>query len=259
MNQLTRLQKQAIDCATKGEWQQAVEANEAILVNDAQNISALNRLGFCYMQLGKKKQAIEAYEKVLEIEKLNGVAKKYLEMLKKNITMKAEHINASEDFVEEPGKSKVIQLHRLAGNVVTERLMVAMRCELKSKGRFVTVTTKDGEYIGSLPEDISKHLSQLMKTGNKYECLIRSVSKSECAVFIKETLRSSENEHIPSFVSPKVSFSDDILLETPEEGSIDSELSDEATEVEFEETDDSDDTDTKEQIPLDVLGQVLEH
>lgn len=260
MNHLAHLQKTAIDHAKNGEWQDAAATNAAIVEIDPTNISALNRLGFCYMQLSETAQAIEMYERVLAIEKLNSVAKKYLQMLQNNITLKAENINASEDFVEEPGKSKVIQLHRLAGNLVLERLMVAMRCELKCKGRYVTVSTKDGEYIGSLPEDISKHLSQLLKTGNVYETFIQSVSKNECAVMVKEVSRSAENLHTPSFFASKTQFDDSILLDVTEGDGMDDELpADDEAESDLHAPDEEVDEESKETIPPDVLGDVFEH
>src|SRR5690606_5800095 len=107
--------------------------------------------------------------------------------------------------------------------------------------------------------DISKHLTNLIKTGNMYDCFIRSISKNGCSVFIKEKSRSEENLHTPSFFSAKVAFTDDVLVDPSDDGGMENETgNEEATEVEFEDNS-NDDDDSKESIPLDVLGEVLNH
>ncbi len=216
MNQLFQLQKKSIDFAKNGDWENAVKINLDILVQSPKDIGALNRLGFCYIQLNKKNEAIETYTKVLSIDKVNPIAKKYLDLLKQNIKVRSQQRNIYEDFVEEPLKTKIVALDRLAGPKVLNKLAVATICLLKTKGRYVCVQTEDGEYIGSLPEDISFHLSALIKTGNEYLCLIRSVSKQECVVFIKEKFASEVNRHIPSFLnhgkSAQSDVDEDVLL-----------------------------------------------
>lgn len=262
MNQLiSQFQKQAIAAAKQGDWEQSAHWNESIIEQEPRNVSALNRLGFCYIQLGKSKDATKMYQKVLEIEKLNAVAKKYLQMLdSKQGVIKQSQIDMFQDFVEEPGKTKIIQLGRLCGPALLDELSVGSRCTLKTKGRFVTVLSKQGEYIGSLPEDISLHLSQLIKTGNTYDCVIRSSSKQECSVFIKETFRSPENLHTPSFLSNKrngVNDSDEDILYA---GLMDDETvpvkEDDAVSEDLQ-NDNDDDSDMKETLPSDILGDVM--
>lgn len=257
MNQLLILQKKSIDFAKNGDWDSAVQTNQEIIEQNPADIGALNRLGFCYVQLGKKDEAISTYQKVLEIEKVNPIAKKYLDLLKQNIKVKRQQKNVYEDFVEEPRKTKMISLDRLAGPKVLSNLSVALLCVLKTKGRYVCVQTEDGEYIGSLPEDISLHLSQLIKTGNEYLCLIRSVSKTECVVFIKEKVVSEENKHTPSFLaqskSAQLDPDEDVIL--PDLLDADGDI---VREKEVEADDDGDEEILGEQLPPDLLGKVDE-
>jgi tetratricopeptide (TPR) repeat protein len=257
MNQLALLQKKSIEFAKKGDWESAVEANKEILQQSPQDVGALNRLGFCYIQLNRNDEAMETYQKVLSIEKVNPIAKKYLDLLKQNIKVKPQSKNVYEDFVEEPRKTKIVSLDRLAGSAVLSKLSVALPCTLKTKGRYVCVQTEDGEYIGSLPEDISLHLSQLIKTGNEYLCLIMSVSKQECVVFIKEKVVSPENKHIPSFFvqskSAQLDGDEDVIL--PDMLDQDAEL---VREKEIDTEEDTDDEIVGEQLPPDLLGKVEE-
>lgn len=258
MNQLLHLQKKSIEYAKTGEWEKAMEVNQNILVENPSDIATLNRLGFCYIQLGKKSEAKETYQKVLSLEKVNSIAKKYLDLLNQNVEIQRQQANVFEDFVEEPRKTKIITLDRLADPKILSKLSVALSCSLKPKGRYVCVQTPDGEYIGSLPEDISMHLSQLIKTGNEYLCLIRSVSKSGCIVFIKEKVVSPENKHTPSFlVQVKGTLLDndeDVILPDmmePEGGSME-------REKELENEEDNDEEVISEGIPSDLIGKVDE-
>jgi hypothetical protein len=201
MNRLATLQKLAIDSAKQLDWEEAKNRNLEILTEFPDHIPTLNRLAFTYLQLSDKKSALETYKRVLELEKLNPVAKKYLDLLKKNVSIEKQKHNVFEDFVEEPTKTKSVALDRLAGGSVMNRLSISMPCVLKPKGRFVSVLTQEGETIGSLPEDISFHLSHLIKTGNQYLCLVRSFSKQEVVVFLKEKFVSEENRFTPSFLA----------------------------------------------------------
>ena len=253
MNILSALQKQAISLAKNNQWTQAIQANQQILTQEPTNVGALNRLGFCYLQLGDKKKAKSSYQQVLGIEKLNTVAKKYIEIIEKDINMKGQSARTYHDFVEEPGKTKIVQLGRLCEACTLEQLSVATQCHLKPKGRYVTVLGPENEYIGSLPEDISFHLSQLIKTGNEYDCVIRSVNKQSCAVFIKEKKRSAENQFTPSFfASNKFASidSDEVLV-------ADFLPDDESENSDDDADDDTDDGDMKEQLPADILNDVM--
>ena len=75
------LQDKAIRSALSGDWEGAVEINLEILSENAQNITALNRLGRAYTELGQKDAAKDAYEQVLKIDKYDTIATKNLKLL----------------------------------------------------------------------------------------------------------------------------------------------------------------------------------
>lgn len=259
---LTTFQRQALAAATTGDWQAAAEHNQAIIAEDEQNVSALNRLGFAYTQLGNLTKAKKTYQRVLELEPLNTVAQKHLDRIKsqKGVGLVSSNGISASDFVEEPGKTKIIALDRLCEPQVLRQLGVAAACQLKPRGRFVTVTTMDGKYIGSLPEDISRHLAQLMKTGNRYECVIKSVGLKECSVFIRETHRSTENTHTPSFFHAnqfhQFGFDDGLYTESIEDEDVVSVATDEDEETLTPEPE-ADSEEYREQIPPEVISDML--
>jgi len=69
---------QSIDMALMGRWDQAVQANQQILKLFPKDVQALNRLGKAYQELGRHEEAAAAYEKCLEQQPSNGIARKRL-------------------------------------------------------------------------------------------------------------------------------------------------------------------------------------
>jgi len=55
------LATQAIKASQEGHWEDGRAANEQILEQEPSNIGALNRLAFCFMQLGDMNQAKKQY------------------------------------------------------------------------------------------------------------------------------------------------------------------------------------------------------
>jgi hypothetical protein len=70
----------------------------------------------------------------------------------------------------------------------------------------VSVTTCDGKYIGRLPDDISARLKYLIKGGNKYQALVKSVSPKEISVFVRELEKGPRMEGSPSFPPEKIDY-----------------------------------------------------
>jgi len=191
------LQIKAVKAAKESLWSKAIEFNLAILQTKPNDIAALNRLGVAYAQNKQPKKAKTTFNRVLKIDHKNSLAVKNLLRLKQQ-QPQILNIASSQIFVEEPGKTKFINLHRLAGKKVLESLNVGNICDLKVKKRYISVEV-DHCYVGALPEDLSFRLTKLMKTGNQYQCYIKSNSHNRCCVYIKEIKRSKRNQGIHSF------------------------------------------------------------
>lgn len=199
---LSKLRTQAIAAAKNNNWTAAIDANESILNETPSDISALNRLGLAYMQLGETKKAKDSFKKALEIDKTNNIAKKQLDRIASKQNSPIPSFNR-EHFIEEPGKTKIVELRRLAGKQVLDQLSVGKTCKLVPKKRFISVENEDGTYIGSLPEDISFRITKLIESGNTYSCRVHTTTNNQCAVYLKELTRSKRNEDIHSFPSMK--------------------------------------------------------
>lgn len=201
MNTLLVLQNRAIKAAQEERWEDAQKLNKELLEADPKNLGALNRLGFAYLQSGNHKKAKETYNQVLSIDKTNTVAKKYLKLVEraaKKQPVKLPKALKHSDFIDEPGKTKSVSLVRLADADTIEDLSIGADCELKSTKTRISVKC-DGTYIGTLPDDIFLRLQPLLQAGNTYSVKIQSIKNNGVRVFLRETHRVEQVEHIASF------------------------------------------------------------
>lgn len=200
---------QAIQTALMGDWNTAILLNQELLKENPEDLETLNRLGFALTVVGKVNDAKKIYRKVLEIDNQNPIALKNLKRLnesKKNIkfktssTISSNHINTI--FIEESGKTKVIELINVATPKIVVNLMTGELLSLCIKRLKIFVLNSNGAYIGMLPEDIGRRLIKFIKGGNCYEACVRAIeSHHKVVIFIKEIKRVSRFKNQPSFIS----------------------------------------------------------
>lgn len=198
------IRRKAISAAKQGDWEAAADFNLQILEQNSDETSALNRLGIAYVQLNKPGKAKKAFSQVLELDKTNIIAKKHLSKIA-NKQLVAAPAFTRQHFIEEPGRTKIVELRRLANKQILEKLRIGTPCELKLKSRYISVEA-EGSYVGALPEDISFRLGKLIKTGNTYDCFVRSCNGKILSVYIKEASRSPKNSNIMSFPGNKAAM-----------------------------------------------------
>jgi tetratricopeptide (TPR) repeat protein len=208
MSQVLHLQQKAIQAAKNQDWPGAVEHNQLLLELKANDVPALNRLGAAYVQLKDIKKAKDAFEQVIAIDNSNKLARKNLDRIRNKQTTQVASFSP-ESFIEEPGKTKSVELYRLAGKDVLASMSIGQACDLQPKNRYVSVAI-NGIYVGALPEDLSFRLTKLLDTGNIYSCRIRSCNGNSCVVHLREVERSSKNKDINSFPANKSSVTSTI-------------------------------------------------
>lgn len=203
------LEEQAIKAALDQNWKKAIELNKNILKNAPKNTAALNRLGRAYWEIGKISLAIKAYKKVLKLDRLNPIAQKSLQRLstevkdrsnKKQPDKKPNLVTSGKIFLEEPGKTKLVKLVRLATPSVLARLNSADPLSLIIRKRNVSVFSEDGSYLGVIPENLSQRLIRFMKGGNQYQAFVKSVDRQYLEIFIREVVRGKKFSNTPSFL-----------------------------------------------------------
>lgn len=192
----------AITAALTARWDDAITANQEILIGNPHDTSALNRLGIAFLKSKQPGNARKEFLKVLDLDPFNSIAKTNLKKASpkfskdyNNTTILSNHTFS---FIEEPGKSKVIPLNNLGEPNVVATLYTGLEVDLKIAARKVRVSYKD-KYVGCLPDDISVHLTRLIKAGYKYQTLIKSADTGNIQVYIKEVKNSKRLRGIPSF------------------------------------------------------------
>ena len=195
------LKSKAIQTALQGNWQEAILLNKNLIKQDPSDIDALNRLALAYMIIGKSKEAKTAYQKVVNIDPLNSIALRNLKKLKdKNLKLSSSTYQINNAFLEEPGKTKVIELINIAQPKIVESLKGGQSLILSIK-RLKIFVQEDKQYIGVLPDDIAKRLIKFMKSGCQYEAFLKSATTHKVTVFIKETKKTTRFKDQPSFLS----------------------------------------------------------
>jgi tetratricopeptide (TPR) repeat protein len=203
------LKAQAIQTALTGDWQQAINLNQLILNEEPEDIDTLNRLAFAFLSVGNPKDAKNLYEKVLALDMQNPIAIRNLKRLYDVNSKKIITINNL--FIEEPGKTKVMDLINIADKKVITHLRSGEKLDLKIKRNRIFAYDLDNQFIGMLPDDTCQRLIKFMEAGNEYEAYVRTVDSYKVSIFIREIKRVKKFKNQPSFVSAsekaKLSFS----------------------------------------------------
>lgn len=196
----------AIDAALDSRWKEALKINKKIIKLDPQNIDALNRQAKAYLELGKGNLAKKYYSEVLKFDPYNPIALKNLKIIKSSKSQRGEITTNGQSklspslFLQEPGKTKMVHLLKVAEPQKLSQAFCGMKVEMAVKNRKITIVDQNRNYLGVLPDDISHHLLRLLKGGNKYDLFIKAIRVNGLSVLIKETFRSKRFKNQPSFL-----------------------------------------------------------
>lgn len=187
---IQRHAKKAIALAMKGQWQEAIAANKAMLELSPEDVDTYNRLGRALMELGKYDEAKEAYSHTLELDQYNSIAKKNLDRLSHLAKLppapKGNHSVSLDIFIEEAGKAKVVSLINLAAEEVIARMAPGERVNLQVERQRLLVKNEHGKYLGEVEPKYGLRLVKLIKGGNEYIAAISSLGESKVQVIIRE-------------------------------------------------------------------------
>ncbi len=194
------LKSQAIQTALVGDWSTAISLNQEILQEEPDDIDTLNRLAFAFLSSGDPKEAKTVYEKVLDLDLRNPIALRNLKRLN-DPQMKRVNTPINNFFIEEPGKTKVIELLNVADKKIIAPLRSGEKLELRIKRNRIFALDSDGQFLGMLPDDICQRLIKFMTHGNEYTAYVRTVDNIKISIFIREEKRAKRFKDEPSFVS----------------------------------------------------------
>jgi hypothetical protein len=183
--------EQAIQMAMQSRWDDAISANKSIIAVFPDEPDAHNRLGKALSEVGKIKEARESYQRALDIEPSNQIARKNLDRLA-TLKAKAEPDKAQQVdtslFIEEMGKSGVTRL-RPANIKMLATLSAGDEVAIVPVGPRLTIETAAGEYIADVEPKLAVRLSKLIAGGNKYAAAVAGLDPDSVRVIIKETFQ----------------------------------------------------------------------
>lgn len=206
------LAQKAISFALLGDWEAAVSTNLELLKINNNDIDALNRLARAYAETGKIDLAKSTSLKALKLDPVNSIALKCLEkwkMVKGNLKKETSEHNeplVHENFIEESGKTKLVSLLHPGDNSVLVNCDSGDEVKLDTHPHSISVTTLSGKYIGRLPDDIAARLRNLIKNGNKYQAIIKSIKLKDVTLFIKEIEKGPKTTNETSFPTEKIEY-----------------------------------------------------
>lgn len=211
MSDSSNLHQQAITAALSGNWEKAITLNTQILKAEPGNVDGLNRLGRSYFETGKYTQAKKCFNDTLKQDPYNQIASKFLKRIKTfdKKGLKQPHIcpesypiaeHGSDLFIEEPGKTKVATLIKVAEPQKLSLLSAGAHVNLVIKNHGVTVADQNGEYLGILPDDLSHRLVRLIHGGNKYQACIKNTKPNSLSILIREMYRCPRFKNQASFL-----------------------------------------------------------
>lgn len=200
------LKSQAIQTALVGDWPNAISLNELILKEYPDDINTLNRLGFALLSVGKVKEAKSVYEKVLSLDIKNPIAIRNLKRLSGSNNIKT-NVTLNNLFIEETGKTKIIELVNIADKKVISYLRSGEKISIRIKRNKIFALDSEDRFIGMLPDDICRRLTEFINGGNLYDAYVWTVDDNKICIFIREVKRVKRYTNQPSFLSsekPKV-------------------------------------------------------
>jgi hypothetical protein len=143
------------------------------------------------------------FEKVLKLDSYNRIA---INNIKKIDSFKKSPNDFIREcpvspllFLEEPGKTKIVECINVASAQILSSLSCGQEVFFKLKKHGIDIRDSKGIYIGALPDDLSFKLLVYIKAENQYSVNIKRIAKSCVSVFIRETKRGSKFAHQSSF------------------------------------------------------------
>lgn len=145
---LAILEKKAIDAALKNEWEKALELNTQILKKKPNDINTKIRLGKAQIQTKNFKEAAKTFKSVLEVDPINQIALKNLQIAKEGKVSKNKL--QSKKLIKEPGTTTETQiinkrksLNLEAGDILELHILKGTVSVLKDKKEIGLIEDKD--------------------------------------------------------------------------------------------------------------------
>jgi tetratricopeptide (TPR) repeat protein len=208
------LPERAIALAMENRWSEAADVNRKIIELYPNDADAYNRLGKALLEMGRYRDALATYQRAVELDPNNMIAKKNVERLAhladkateptriqpaaQAKPAEAARINPTM-FIEETGKTGVTTLVNLGPPELLIEVTAGDNIDLKVNGTKLEVYDEDGQYVGQVEPKLAKRLIGLIETGNRYTAAVTTVGDKAISIIIRETYQHPSNRGKFSF------------------------------------------------------------
>jgi len=195
----------ALKAAAEGRWQEAADANRAVLAFAAEikveeRIEAQNRLAKCLWELGDLAGSKKEYQVTLTLDPLNRIAERNLERLKGLIKQVGKKTTPSSEgattpagiFIQEAGTTGFAHLTNVADVATLAQVNPGDAVELLTLGNRL-IAKANGVEIGRVEPRIAARLLKLIADGNVYSAGITSISGGDIRIIVREESVSAKN------------------------------------------------------------------
>jgi tetratricopeptide (TPR) repeat protein len=164
-----------------------------MLASHPGDVDAWNRLGKALLELGRYREARDAYSKSLELDPVSSIAKRNIDRLasiaeQEQPRREATGKVAQDLFIEEIGKTGVTPLQG-ASRETLAKLTAGDEVYLKAGDHQIRVEDVQGELLGTLEPKLALRLLRMIEGGNRYAAAVKSVNEREAELIIKEIYR----------------------------------------------------------------------
>ncbi len=192
-----QMSEEARNVALTGDWEHALEVNNAFLERFPRDAQALNRKGRALLELGRLQEAWDAYSEALNADPANMIARRNLQRLEMLAEGDAAIASAGKQvssprggvFIEETSKTWVDELTRAADDAVLATVSPGEQLEFTIDGANVSVSSRDGKYLGELEQRIAQRLTDLIEAGITFEIYALGMSGHSLRFILRETHR----------------------------------------------------------------------
>jgi tetratricopeptide (TPR) repeat protein len=195
--------EEAIQAALESRWHDALGINRALVERHGEDDETCNRMGKALTELGEPRQALEAYQRALELNPMNLIAQKNVRKLELLLESREKLAGSStaidvDLFAEEPGKSALTVLNPPKSRVVAA-VVPGDAVELHIQDGGLQAQTARGVVLGDVDSKIARRLVPLIQSGNRYSSAVARVEESQIEIIIREAFQSAENARRSSF------------------------------------------------------------
>jgi hypothetical protein len=219
---MKRSRKQRIDAAIAyaldRRWDLAAAENQGLLEEFPDDIEAVNRLGKALTELGDLDGATAAYQRTLELDSTNVIARRNLSRLDEMRGSQTRRRTAKRgpsgattapsvetvrphSLIEESGKSAEFELLEPNAQAL-RRVSAGDPAELVPTPRGISVRSTSGAMLGHIEPRAGLRLRRLIEGGNRYAAVIRRVGAEDGSIYVRETYRDPSLVDQPSFLPP---------------------------------------------------------